>query len=432
MNLGTPPPIQIRPIKLPNILEEVTQQLVLIIQGGGVRGDSYRRVLAKIKSQNWKFDNARESRLAISALVQEQELLKDIGDKLPNLFDILLAVPNANLSKSLIRLYCSKFLTLEEIGQTIIVTEAIKHSLRSYDGKNPLVRCIQQEPKILKADFDGILKDNADKKLEEIAKAYWFSANDEFFEQLRLSRILSYFDSLEFGKNYPNLFDEAKRHKARNARTQNGRCIGEEAVYRLLSRCKDTKQLPCDAWQDFILQIVGDPRSYTARHAWERIGIELRDYLMQILSRGDLSEFLESISDRHNDEIYKYRKQFWANYIDNVKNAKLLVCPRDFVNLRNTNEALYNRIIENPSTYGRLSSGDKSYIYIDFGSIKIIEGTHNASIRFYREMPIWFKNNSYELQDRSDIERVVHGGSLEYKWQFETASILRKYGISHS
>jgi hypothetical protein len=412
MNLGTPPSVRIREMKLPDVLEKVTQQLVLMIRGESVGGDLYRKVLTKIKSQNWKFDNAREARFAIAALTQERELLDEIGDKLPNLFDILLAMPNANLTKSLVRLYYAKFLKLEEIRQTIIVTEAIKHSLRSYDGKNPAVRYVQQESKILKADFDGILKDNAGKKLEEIAKVYWLVVNDEFYEQLRLSRILSHFNSLEFGKSWPNLFDEAKQHKSRDARTQNNRFIGEEAAYRLLSRCKNTGQIPCEAWQDFILQIVGDPRSHTVRHAWERIGIELRDYLIGVLSRDDLKEFLESISDGHGDEIYKYRKQFWSKYIPQVKNAKLLICPRDFNSLRTSNEALHRRIIENPTTYGRLSSGDKSYIYIDFVSVKIIEGTHNASIRFYHEMPIWFKNNSYELHDRSDIERITHGGQF--------------------
>ncbi len=430
MNLGTPPTIQIRAMRLTDVLEKATQQLVLLIQGGSVGGDLYRMVLVKVKSKNWKFDSAREARFAIAALTQERELLEEMGDKLPNLFDTLLAVPNANLSKSLARLYYSKFLTLEDTNQTIIVVEAIKHCLNGYDGKNPLIKCVRQEPKILKADFDGILKDNADKKLEEIAKVYWLSVNDEFYEQLRLSKILKDIDALQFKENNLKLFEEAEQHKARKARTQNGRFIGEEVVYRLLSRCKNAGQLPCDAWQNFILQIVGDPRSYMDRYAWERIGIELRDYLIGILSRGDLKEFLESISDGHGDEIYRYRKQFWSQYIDNVKNAKLLICPRDFNNLRTSNEALHRRIIENPSTYGRLSSGDKSYIYINFGLVKTIEGTHNASIRFYNEMPIWFKNNSYELHDRSDIERITHGGSSEYKWQFDTARILRKYNIT--
>jgi EH_Signature domain len=429
MNLGAPPSIHIRPIKLPDILEKVTQQLVLLICGGSVSGDLYHKVLARLRNKDWSIQDAREARLAVAALAQERGLLEYIDNSLPELFDILLSVPNANLAKSLVRLYYAKFLTMEVAGQTVIVVEAIKHCLRRYDGQNPLVLSVQNESKILKADFEAILKDHSYIKLEEIAKIYWFGVNDEFYEQLRITKILAHFYTLEFGKNWLQLFEEARKHRSRSARTQNGRNIGEEATYRLLKRCQNADQIPCETWQDFILQTVGDPRSHIAHHAWERIGTELKDYLVGILSRGDLKEFLESISDGQGDEIYQYRKHFWMQYLPYVKYAKLFASNNGFARL---SKNMKNRFDSTNSAYSFVSGTNSSFVYIDFGAVKVIEGTHNAKVRFYNEPRqdiMRYGTYGYEVLRGAFIESKSHFNSDNYAWQKSVMNYLQKYRI---
>lgn len=109
-----------------------------------------------------------------------------------------------------------------------------------------------------------------------------------------------------------------------------------------------------------------------------------------------------------------------------VVNTRLLICNRDMRYIELNKPSLFQKIQNFPEAYGVILSGDISYIMMDFGEIKVIEGTENTSIRFYKNIPSWFMRNKYDRQDSSDIYRIVHGGS---KWQQDVEYKLSECGI---
>jgi hypothetical protein len=72
---------------------------------------------------------------------------------------------------------------------------------------------------------------------------------------------------------------------------------------------------------------------------------------------------------------------------------------------------------------------------MDFGQIKVIEGTHNAKVRLYRDTPIPLKMKSYDYQDfykteqakELIIEEITHTYSEMGTWQNKVFNILREH-----
>lgn len=432
-NLGSIPVISIFPMNdFASKLSIEANKLENIILGNGSTNSIYKQVVLKIKNNNWVFASAKEKRFALVALHQESNLLEKSANNFHQLLSAILDHSEFNLSKYLLKLYFAKLWTLDRLNLTAITIAFLKSSLLHYQGRNSFVVNTKNEPMILNGNFQELLHKHKNQKLADIGIFYRFATDDEFFSQLKLSKVLIGFQSIEFGAVSSRLFDESREHKAKSARTINGRLIGEEVAAILLEKSKQHNITPIIQWQDLILDLVGDPRSFQKRFEWDRIGSNLREYFIGILSRGDLIEFLESISDGSGDTIYQYRKAFWSKYVESVKTTRLLICPRDYEHLRITNPNMRRRFETLQDSYGRLEKGDKSFIYIDFGKIKIIEGTHRATIRFYTKIPTWFQHNKYDLYDRSDICRVAHNSINHHKtksWQEETKEELRKFGI---
>lgn len=433
LHLGSAPVISIRPMDdFSNKLSAATKKLENIIIGSSGANSIYNKVVSKIKNKDWVFSSAKEKRFALAALHQEPNLLEQSGNNFHQLLSAIVDNSEFNLSKYLLKLYFAKLWTLDKLNVTAITIAFLKSSLSHYQGRNSFVINAKNEPMIINGNFKELLQKHDNQKLADIGLFYRFTTDDELFSQLKLSKVLGHFQTLELGKVWPQLFEEAKDHKSKSARTINDRFVGEEVVAILLEKSKKSNSAPNSQWQELILDLVGDPRSFQKRFEWDRIGSHLREYFIGVLSRGDLIEFLESISDGNGDTIYQFRKAFWSKYVESVQSTRLLICPRDYEHLRISNPAMRRRFDTLSESYGRLNQGDKSFIYIDFGKVKIIEGTHRATIRFYTQIPPWFQKNTYELLDRSDIHRIAHNSANHHKsasWQEETRQALRQYGI---
>jgi hypothetical protein len=188
-------------------------------------------------------------------------------------------------------------------------------------------------------------------------------------------------------------------------------------------------------WINFIINIVGDPRIVTSATAqnvsWDRIGNEYKDFLVGYLSKEDLVLFLEVLSDPEYDNIYRFRKAFWKPFVKHLRYAKLFINKHEFERL---DSSFQLRFFGHKNTaYSFISDTQRSFIYMDFGTIKVIEGTHNAKVRLYNDTPIPLDKKSYVYQDfyRTNktrqliIDEVTHSHSEMGSWQNKVFNILR-------
>jgi hypothetical protein len=327
------------------------------------------------------------------------------------------------LTKSMLGFYYRKYASLENNSQKIYITESLKRLVRQYEGRNPMVIKAKEDAKILDGRLHDMLETYGDIDIKVIKQNLYLSEVDEFYERLRLIKLLEEVKKLPLGENNQSLFQQL--YEARDIRASDERNMGEESVLILLTKCKSNNAIVSTEWINFILKIVGDPRSAQNQYAWNRIGTALKDWLISTLSQGDLIEFLGSITDGQGDEIYQYRKAFWMQFVKHVKYAKIMVSNNGILLLKRTNPDFHKRFTENPTTYSRLDEKERSCIYMDFGPIKIIEGTHNAKIRIYTDCPINLNSRSYAYTDfysSSQAKNVLvseknHFHSDNYSWQ---------------
>src|SRR5699024_5082985 len=214
--------------------------------------------------------------------------------------------------------------------------------------------------------------------------------------------------------------EEVLRYK--DAHINSGRTLLEEVVREMLVKCKSINQIRA-RWENFIILNVGDPRNSRALSAWRRIGEEYRKWLYSHLSRGDLREFLENLTSAGGDEIFKYRRKFWLQYIDYLVYAKIMLGENDYLKLQRENPEFARRFDEHPETYGRMKDSDKSCIYMQIRNLHIIEGTFSAKVRFYAEIPINLSHRDYKYADFYSaqtrrkarlIDEYVHNASDSY------------------
>ena len=372
--------------------------------------------------------NARDARFCISIIID-----------FPKIFDLLIeyerfeefinVVINAskNLTKHLTKLFYRKYNIIDKDTMThLIVAEILKKEFRNYTGKNPMVlKAKYHADFLLNGDLESVIFAYGDNNIEYIKQDLMLSDNDEYYEALRLFKLLTEFKKLNINENNTALFAQIIKHKTFNASTT--RTIGEECVYFMLNKCMSVQAIPNREWEHFILTCIGDPRSPTnhVQLSWSRVGNNLKDWFVGILSQGDLVEFLEGITDGHGDEVYKYRKAFWMQYIKHVRYSKIIVGFNGRSLIQRLNPTFYSRFTSNPTTYSKLDENERSCIYMDFGSIKVIEGSHNALIRFYKDCPIDLNQRSYNYSDFYSATKAQnaflwdrrHRDSENYGWQ---------------
>lgn len=431
-----------------NTLAKSIQTFENISAGTNLPFDIYQKILSML---NYALDNEtpfnikdrRCAKFACSVISSHKSILEDLFEskRFEELMDLILSKSD-KLIKKLLVLYYRKFDLFDREENEyfkLFLIEQIKKHLRLFNGRNKMVlRAKEHTEEILSANFHSLLSKYGKKNIIEIKKDLYLNEQDDFYIKLRLIKLLEEIKTFEFGKYDESLFGQIIIHREKQATDQ--RLIGEECVFILMDRShRANLEIPQD-WINFILRCVGDPRSPLARNhnAWNRIGNYFKSWLIRVLSQGDIVEFLEGITDGHGDEVYKYRKAFWMQYVKYVRFAKIMVGKNSEDLIRRLNPAFYTRFISNPTTYSRLNETERSCIYMDFGDLKIIEGTHNALVRFYTGCPIDLNKKEYNYTDfyiaklasNNLIRSRQHRGSSDYSWQnFVRNELNQKLGI---
>lgn len=460
--------------KFLNGLEKSTKQLVQIANGSG---SNLEEEYQKMRVAMWQFirqenttlslSTLREKKLALLVLRNEKyKVGQESRDCLSLLwqskkwmmfFDLIqlnISIGAESLCKRLLRLYYQHYLFFwnnkydsdgqgrSEAEKLTCFFKVLRYCADRAPGKQTSVQAVKQYPQLILDDNKHLSLLDSDEPMEDLQKRFGWEDGDNIVAFVQLRRLLQEvktWSANEYNARIQMTLEEVLRYK--DAHINSGRTLLEEVVREMLVKCKSINQIRA-RWENFIILNVGDPRNSRALSAWRRIGEEYRKWLYSHLSRGDLREFLENLTSAGGDEIFKYRRKFWLQYIDYLVYAKIMLGENDYLKLQRENPEFARRFDEHPETYGRMKDSDKSCIYMQIRNLHIIEGTFSAKVRFYAEIPINLSHRDYKYADFYSaqtkrkarlIDEYVHNASDSYHWQhILIKDINRLTGISMS
>lgn len=184
--------------------------------------------------------------------------------------------------------------------------------------------------------------------------------------------------------------------------------------------------------QRFLLAHLKDPRVYPT--GWLRVP-ESRQVMLRWLVGDSLERFFQLISRWATmPEHWTYRKAFWSAYHTRGAIGEAWVVLGDNARLEAS-----RKWRDDALAFGRLSGGgdvNHCVLLLKIGDLLIAEWSHNGKCRIWRlgsrSCPPMYKPE-YErqlLQNSPDGEQT-HYGNLNYTWQHELASTIRREtGIS--
>jgi hypothetical protein len=359
-----------------------------------------------------------ESKVSFQKLLEKKELLI-------NLLMYMEEAKNISLKKRIIEFYF-KYYFLLQTYKIDLYPHIIRQILQNYKGHNTLMNT-------WKIYIEGILSPNKLlKKFENIAyikKVLNLSADSDFFKYLIILSLITKLKNIEIKDDTKELFNKIREYK--NYYYDKNILIGDYAVRILIDKIMQIPTNDYTTWIEFIIDIAGDPR-IAQNPNWSRIGEKYKNFLIKFLSKEDLTLFLEVLSDPKYDNVYKYRKVFWKPFEKYLIYAKLFINYNEFNKLPTS---LKKRFQQNNSAYSFIKDSKRSFIYMDFGTIKVIEGTHNAKVRLYRDVPVSLERIEYDYYDFYQtkkakeliIEEITHSGSEYGSWQNKVLNILKEY-----
>ncbi|MGL4767554.1 MAG: EH signature domain-containing protein [Formosimonas sp.] len=428
---------------------------------GKVSGEAYRQVVRQLwafaqkNAASFGFVSHQQVRYAVAAMTQERgdnaasdllSVLIQCG-KFSRLLNELLIfrqegwdkqAEQVRLCPKLLHLYYQRYFSFEagtgNASARQALLEPLNVMLRLYSGRNRMVLLAKNQTDLIAGSLTKILRGfPPTKTLDEIRADLILSNNHEIFQRLRLLHMLTQIRALianQYDAQVKRLFADVKQYPHVWANTQ--RLMLEECVREMLLKCQQKQQVGAN-WQQFIFETIGDPRASKHTQAWQRVGTELHQWYRGILSRGDLREFLETMTDGQGDEIYKYRKQFWLQYVDYAVNAKIMLGRTALGRLRRLSPDMYQRFIDSPETYSQLDEAERSCVFIDFGAFCVIEATHSGKWRIYRSTPINLSDCHYNYEQFHNlsaklllIEEGAHFYPEEYSWQNKVRRLLNQ------
>lgn len=233
-----------------------------------------------------------------------------------------------------------------------------------------------------------------------------------------------------------------------------GKTIGVKVLEVLIDRSADSQL--SDAWREAILEIAGDPRlppsAPSYQRWWDPVGPERVRRMQGWMSQLDIGLFLEVLeevgkqsSNAELQRMFPARKQLLTAILETgaVVNSRLFL----------SREALSYVKRQYPerqlNVFGKLSDASKSVIYMQVGSVHLVEGTHSFRIYIYPSLPadcIVFQHDKHPINPLDlgpDLERSLydpgtpksqyrHFASTHYtnlKWVYEAIRVLRNAGV---
>lgn len=249
---------------------------------------------------------------------------------------------------------------------------------------------------------------------------------------------------------YHEVFAELLKPAVSKAPYADGKRFGHIALEILIDRAGEA---PGDDWQNFIMDLAGDPRivssSQSYREWWKPLGEERIEQVRRWLYKEDLRLFLGALEqygkesgDAGLQRMFPARKKF----IEGLEKLKLVRKTRLMLGAKA--EYAVKRILGNElkTNFIRLNGmNDKAVIYIDCGEFCLVEGSHSFKLWVYLQPP-WDKMHSYDTRElsHSDLTAVApkaysktYGSSAPYidithsahTWHNRFFSFLAEHGV---
>jgi hypothetical protein len=416
-----------------------SQQKISHVADGGInKGQTYKRAIKRFEEELEKglSENSELSWQEILYITNELVTSKHFFNTLMEYKEletfILLIKKYKKLSiyKKLFNIYFIYYNTLSEANSMTVLKMYLKSILRSYSGKNRYINNLLIVKEHLFGKLSDLLEHYAN-DFEAIKIDMKLQDNFEFSKALLNLKIIQELKTLKYDEENQNVFSTIIERK--EMFFDDGLSLKEYVAKYLISIAIDEK-LPFPNWQIFILRLIGDPRS-TAMHSstmrsWDIIGEDKKNYFIKTLSKDDLKLFLEVLSDSVSDTNYHYRKAFWMQFLEYVVFTKIIIGKDAFITI---NDTLKEKFQLKNDSYSKLTGNpSQSAIYIDFGKIKIIEYTHNGSVRFYSKCPIDLHQKEYSTSSMTSkinpylIKALPHSGAKTYNWQKNALNTMNK------
>lgn len=430
-----PPPLNFPVFDMNRLVKKLEENTLKLKQGSSTRPNTFRKDVEKFQNtwianeQIYDLTNVELRSVSVYLLESKETFVNLIEiDLIDEFASQLLKSENISNKRKLLDLIFQYYQTLSKTQHQIF--SMLKNFLSEYSGKNILIKTYQQHLEHLFSPANMLM---AYHTKEEVQKNLNLSVDGEYYQSILILNLISLLDSLNDGQYDSELFEDLKKHK--DFIYDDSLHVGEYAV-RILIKKMMGNNIGSDFshWMTFIIELLGDPRTISSINAhnipWSRVGEEYRSYLVGILSKEDLELFLEALSNPIHDEIYKYRKQFWKQFADYVRYVKMFVCENDIKQLDPQFQQRFNRT---NSSYSRISDTQRSFIYIDLGEVKIIEGTYNARVWIYTDRPIDLNLTYYDYVDfykpdkatKSLVKYFNHSNSEGGTWQNNVLSTIK-------
>lgn len=250
---------------------------------------------------------------------------------------------------------------------------------------------------------------------------------------------------------YDEVFAELLKPTVGKAPYEGEKRIGHAALEILIDRADGD---PGDSWQNFIMDMAGDPRIASSapnyREWWKPLGEERIEKVRGWLAKEDLKLFLRAL-EQYGKESGKddLQRMFPARkyFLEGLERLKLV--RRTRLMLGKTAEYAVKKILgsELKTSYVKLTDmTDKAVIYIDCGDFCIIEGSHSFKLWVYLATPSE-QVHSYDVKTLSHYDltnkvpasyKQLYGNDAAHKaithhpntWQKMVFDFLADQGIA--
>ncbi len=425
--------------KISEVIKKYEKSIEYIASGGINRTINYQSIINNFSKKLENGLDIFETNVSLTELTYvanemaiNKSFIKEILEYDEDDFETILLFfqrdKKLGIYKNLLKLYFNHFSLLNEFPNKIKILEKnIKAFLYNYDGKNRLLNSCKNEKEFIFNPFDLLIKYQYN--IDNIQKQFSLLVDYEYMLIMLNFKLVQQMENLEYDEKKDELFSEIIKRK--DLFFKDNFTLKEYTVKYLLTRViKEGGLYP--NWQQFILEIIGDPRSSsiysTNRSSWNKIGEDLKTFFISSLSKEDLKLFLDSLSDSVTDTNYHYRKAFWMAFIEHVVYVKLLVGNNAYISL---DKHIKDRFKSKDGCYAFYGQTEQSAIYIDFGVVKVIEFTHNGSVRIYSKCPINLEQSKYTQSELLTMKyqkfKQAHTSASSYNWQGYMLDKMNQY-----
>lgn len=309
------------------------------------------------------------------------------------------------------------------------------HWLLTLNGPATLAKRVQESGRELGATFQEMgLQGFDDGRYGDVCRAHFY------LDTLR---------NLPVGASDP-VFEELQKQSVAKAPFEGTRRIGHVALEILIDR---SGQEASEAWQEFIINLAGDPRIASSalnyREWWQPLGEERIQKVRAWLSKEDLRLFLRAVEqygiEAQNDELQRMfpaRKIFLEGLfkLKLIRNTRLLLGSRASQAVKR----ILGKDVKTSFAHMDGSMNDKAVIYLDCGDFHLVEGSHSFKIWVYLAAPgdslrsyekITFSHFDLTRSIPADYKKLYPGLPFDGfvhtpgSWQNNVFKFLAKNGI---